>query len=264
MLAPHFLYRAVHLTHHSTGYASPRDGEYIGFGRSRSLIAGHFFYNFVIPFLSAARFTIIAPLSVLHPRLRAFVVRKMSFMGLRFSLDRAGPTSRRETLEWWLGEGAATAFCWSLVVAAAIGSARSAVATLVIEWYLVMVVVLAMNSARSLGATHGYTREGEPLGFESQILDSISIESTSILTRILCPVGTQYHALHHVFPKIPYHSLAEAYVRLRSEFPNETLLTETARRSLFEVWGEFVRVPPSRSQVTPDAQRALAPEPGVR
>lgn len=237
MLAPHFLYRGIHLTHHSKKYASDEDGEYLGFGqRSRWLIVLHFAYNAVLPVLSVVRFMIIGPLSVFSPKMRATVVRKMSFMGLRFTVDREGPRDRRERMEWWLGELACTAFCWTVLGLVASGVLP---AFAILEWYLIVFSVLTMNSARSLGATHGYEHEGEVLGFEGQLKDSVSVVSRSLLTHVLCPVGTQYHALHHLFPQIPYHSLAEAHDRLRRHFPAESIIHETSRSSLFEVWSEM-------------------------
>lgn len=74
------------------------------------------------------------------------------------------------------------------------------------------------------------------MGMEDQVDDSINIKSTSIFTQILCPVGTQFHALHHMFPSIPYHSLRPAFELLVKEFPNEKILQETTKESLFETW----------------------------
>jgi fatty acid desaturase len=33
------------------------------------------------------------------------------------------------------------------------------------------------------------------------------------------PVGLRYHALHHLFPFLPYHNLGKAHARLMAQLP---------------------------------------------
>lgn len=239
LLAPNFLYRAIHVAHHSKkNYGKESDGEYIGFGiRSRWLIIGHFFYNLLIPILSIFRFMIIAPLSLVNKKFRAFVMSKMSFMGLKFSFSRAIPEKKGERLEWYLIEFSCCLFIWLIFGLVALGAFSSAV---MFYWYLVMICILTMNSLRSLGATHWYRSSGDTLSFDDQIKDSISITNKSLFTKILCPVETQYHALHHMFPSIPYHSLGNAYEHLLKNFPNAEILRRTSRDSLITSWKEIL------------------------
>lgn len=242
LLAPHFLYRAIHVTHHSKkNYGKESDGEYIGFGIcSKWLIVGHLLYNFLIPIFSIFRFTIIAPLSLASNKFRVFVMSNMSFMGLRFAFSRVIPVKRADVVEWYLAEFSCCLLVWLVFYWVATGAVSSVILS---NWYIVMVCILTMNSLRSLGATHWYVSNGGTLSFTDQIGDSISISNKSLFTKILCPVETQYHALHHMFPSIPYHSLGKAYEHLLKNFPNAEILRKTSRESLVDSWKEMLSLP---------------------
>jgi len=242
LLAPHFLYRAIHVAHHSKkNYGKNSDGEYIGFGTTgRWLIAAHLLFNFLIPIVSILRFMVLAPVSLLHPGLRVFVMEKMSFMGLRFSFSRPIPTRKSELISWHVQEFSCSLLCWVVFVLLMTGTLP---VIFLFQWYAVMVIILTLNSLRSLGATHWYTSNGEDLSFVDQIRDSISVTSNSLFTKILCPVGTQYHALHHMFPSIPYHSLGKVYRYLLANFPDQKIVAETSRPNLFTSWKEIWSLP---------------------
>lgn len=242
LLAPHFLYRAVHLAHHNKRhYGKMSDGEYIGFGtRSRWLIFLHLFYNFIIPLLSIFRFMILAPVSLCNDKLRLFVMKNMSFMGLKFTFTRSIPTKKTDVTNWYVAEFACSLYCW-LTFLLLIANITPII--FLYQWYAIMVVVLTLNSLRSLGATHWYKSQGDELNFNEQIMDSISIKSNSLFTKILCPVETQYHGLHHMFPSIPYHALGKAHKHLLINFPNEKILQETTRNDLFSSWKEMWILP---------------------
>lgn len=235
LLAPHFLYKDIHIAHHSKkDFGKSTDGEYIEFGtKGRSLMILHFLYNFIIPFLSIFRFMIIAPVSLLQNKLRIFVMENLSFMGLKFTFTRKAPANKSDKFKWYAEEFSCCLFLW--VLFGLYISERLPVIFL-FQWYAVVVTILTLNSLRTLGATHWYTSTGNSMGMEEQVEDSINIRSKSIFTQILCPVGTQFHALHHMFPSIPYHYLRPAYECLIKEFPNEKILTDTTKESLFDSW----------------------------
>jgi len=46
------------------------------------------------------------------------------------------------------------------------------------------------------------------------------------------PVGLRYHALHHYFPGLPYHSLRTAYLRLTAALGPETVYRRASSSSL--------------------------------
>jgi fatty acid desaturase len=48
------------------------------------------------------------------------------------------------------------------------------------------------------------------------------------------PLGLRYHATHHLFPTMPYHSLGAAYRRLARELPDEAQFLCATQSSLGE------------------------------
>ncbi len=246
LLAPHFLYRSIHVAHHNKkNYGKESDGEYIGFGTSsRWLIVAHLLYNFLIPLLSILRFMVLTPLSFCNTKLRLFVMENMSFMGLRFSFSRKIPTKESEVINWYIAEFSCCLLCWFIFIPLIINIISI---IFLYQWYIIMISVLTLNSLRSLGATHWYTSKGVDLDFTEQIRDSVSIKSKSLFTKILCPVGTQYHSLHHMFPSVPYHALGNVYEHLIASFPEEEILNETSREKLILSWKEIWSLPRNKS-----------------
>jgi fatty acid desaturase len=92
--------------------------------------------------------------------------------------------------------------------------------------YLLSVCILTLNHLRTLAA-HRYASDGTPMSHQDQLLDSTNITGVPVFTEILCPVGLRYHALHHLFPRIPYHNLKEAHQRLLDQLPVDSPYRET-------------------------------------
>jgi fatty acid desaturase len=88
------------------------------------------------------------------------------------------------------------------------------------------------------------------MSHQEQFLDSTNIIGGWI-TGILCPLGLRYHALHHLFPAIPYHNLATAHRRLMDQMPADSIYRETAYPSYWSVIAELLAAvtvcPPSAS-----------------
>jgi fatty acid desaturase len=105
--------------------------------------------------------------------------------------------------------------------------------------YLVSVVIMFLNGLRTLGA-HRYTSDGGEVTFLDQLLDSINYPRHPWLASLWAPVGLRFHALHHLFPSLPYHNLAKAHKRLMAELPADSpyRLTESPslRVSLVQLW----------------------------
>jgi fatty acid desaturase len=242
LLAPHFLYKSIHIAHHSRKeYGKKTDGEYIEFGtESRRLIIVHLMYNFVIPIFSIIRFMILAIISFCHPSLRLFVMKKMSFMGLRFTFDRNIPSQKSELIAWYLEEISCCLFTWAIFGLILAGKLS---VSIIFQWYVILTIILTLNSLRSIGATHWYTSRGGDTNFKDQIMDSITVTSNSLFTHLFCPVGTQYHSLHHMFPFVPYHDLSKVYHYLLYKFPEEKILLETSNSSLVQTWKKVWLLP---------------------
>ena len=73
-----------------------------------------------------------------------------------------------------------------------------------------------LNQLRTLVA-HLWENEGEAMTVTAQYLDSVNVPPPGPIAELWAPVGLRYHALHHLMPSMPYHSLPEAHRRLRAQ-----------------------------------------------
>ena len=79
----------------------------------------------------------------------------------------------------------------------------------------VLSITATLNQLRTLVA-HLWENEGEPMTVTAQFLDSVNVPPPGMIAEIWAPVGLRYHALHHLMPSMPYHSLPEAHRRLKA------------------------------------------------
>jgi hypothetical protein len=107
-------------------------------------------------------------------------------------------------------EGAIAASLWALflVATAALYDWRP----LAIGMAVVSLTAV-LNQLRTLVA-HLWVNEGEPMTVTAQFLDSVTVPPPGPIAELWAPVGLRYHALHHMLPSVPYHSLPEAHRRL--------------------------------------------------
>ena len=94
--------------------------------------------------------------------------------------------------------------------------------------YATGVGVLLLNHVRTLGA-HRYRHRREEVSFLEQLLDTVNYPSRLWMAELWAPVGLRYHALHHLFPSLPYHNLGKAHRRLMSRLPANSV--RPARRT---------------------------------
>lgn len=220
-LLPTFFYDTHREHHRKNSYGTQEDGEYLNFAKRPWLtLFGYLFQPPIIPLLAFIRFGVITPISYLHPKLRSMVISKASALVVvpTFSREVPAPEKRRF---WYVQEWGCCSVVWSLVVGTISG-------LLPWQWllklYLVSVTVLIVNTIRTLAA-HRFTNNGEPMSYEAQLLDSVNIVQPGLrnwIVRLWAPLGLQYHALHHLFPAIPYHHLALAHKRLMQGLPQNS------------------------------------------
>ncbi|WP_168566702.1 fatty acid desaturase family protein [Crateriforma spongiae] len=229
---PSFLYYP-HVDHHRRKhYGTEHDGEYLPLShRGRWMIVGFIFQALVIPILGLARFLIISPICWVFPPARKWVHRHASTMVVDPFYERpdASPRLMRIVL---LQE--ACCFAWAAWFLIRGGLMRG-------EWldpfwlvaYAVGLGVLVLNEFRTLGA-HRWTNDQGEMSFEDQLLDSVNYPDNAWVTELWGPVGTRYHALHHLFPRIPYHNLGLAHRRLTEGLPADSIYHRTNAHSLTE------------------------------
>ncbi len=231
-LMPSFLYY-THLDHHRRKhYGTKHDGEYIPLGhQSPWAILGYLLQPFVIPILAVLRWLVFTPLAWLLPGFRKWVQQHASSMVMDPSYVRPIPTE--DVLKIWRFQEAACFFI-SLVP-----GTLWLTGLLPMEMYLRMlaqmyataVVIIFANAVRTLGA-HRFTGDGSEMTFVQQLVDSVNYTHWPLITGIWAPVGLSYHALHHLFPAMPYHNLATAHRRLMEKLPADSPYRLTESRSL--------------------------------
>lgn len=219
MLTPSFLYDC-HLAHHNTHhYGTGNDGEYLPLagGRYREFI--YFLLQpLYFPGYVAFRFLVLTPVSFLHPELRRWVLERASSFVINFSFRREIPENAPRRI-WALVEWA----CFLRV--AAIPTTIILFDrpwTVILSLYSLATCTLCLNHVRTLVA-HRYESDGKTRSHVDQLDDSVNVSGRTPLIALMFPVGLRYHALHHLFPSLPYHNLGEAHRRLMRELPADSI-----------------------------------------
>ena len=104
------------------------------------------------------------------------------------------------------------------------------------QFYGVVVIVLILHGIRIM-VGHRYEMDGSRERQE-QVIDSFNFTNHPVTTSLMAPLGFRLHALHHLFPKIPYHNMPEAHRRLTATLPRDSFYHRAESRSYFR---ELVR-----------------------
>jgi fatty acid desaturase len=228
-LIPSFVYY-THLDHHRRKhYGTRQDGEYVPLaGLPPWHILFYLSQSLVIPALAIARFGLVTPLSWLHPNIRDWVLRHASSMIMDPLYIRPLPTP--QTLRMIrLQEMACFVF---IVISAAL------LFTGVLPWFVLWqgyatgVAIVTVNALRTLGAHRWENADGKEMTFVEQMVDSVNYSHNPLIAGLWAPVGLRFHALHHIFPTLPYHALATAHHRLLKDLPGDSPYRLTEGESL--------------------------------
>jgi fatty acid desaturase len=259
-LIPSFTYY-THIDHHTRKhYGTSRDGEYIPLAkRARWHLLFYLCQPFVIPVIAVVRFLILAPVCWFSRPVRDWVHRHASSMVMDPTYIRPLPT--RQVLRV-IRLQECLCFLWTAGVAAALIAGIVPYGFLTTA-YLVSVCILFLNALRTLGAHH-YTNDGGEVMFVDQLLDSVNYPNHPLLSELWAPVGLRFHALHHLFPSLPYHNLATAHRRLIAGLPPDSPYRQTESRSLTASLVRLWRAsrPHRGSSPTVAAQTALSADHG--
>lgn len=235
-MVPSFLYH-THVDHHARRqYGTDQDGEYLPLASGpRWKIFWYLSESLVVPVIAVARFLVV-PVTWLAPGLHRWLARHASSMVIDPAYVRPLPTNQELKL-WRVQELACWAFATTVAVLLLLGKIPIG---FLYTAYAVSVGVMLLNSVRTLGA-HRYRSEGEGMTFVEQLLDSVNYPRRAWLGELWAPVGLRFHALHHLFPSMPYHNLAEAHRRLMRELPADSPYRETVSDSLWSTIGQLWR-----------------------
>jgi fatty acid desaturase len=236
-LMPSFLYTDHRAHHTNQTYGTSGDSEYFPYARTP---VGTLLLNllalFVIPLLPVIRFGLLSPLSLLHPAIRRWVWQRAS------SLGTLNPAYRRDDPDAHERRAAPIqeAGCF-LVVATLLTLMFSGVLSwwVFVKVYVLYLFTVLVNHLR-VYAAHRYVSPGEPMSFLEQMLDSTTIPGGP-WSALWAPLGMRFHALHHLFPTMPYHTMGRAHRRLMRTLPPDSPYHATLRRSLPQALTELVR-----------------------
>ena len=237
LLLPLLLYMPVHQVHHNARtYGTEADGEYEHFGgREHTMVVKLLALNLLIPFALLVRFGLLTPLSALFPVIRHKVIPAFLHLSLRMPYT-APEISKRFRHESALVEVACMVFAWSLVGSAVIWSVQ-----ILLAWSGLLIVIATLNTIRAACATHLYQESDTGRDSFAQVEDSTNIDGGRFLTGLLCPAGLEYHALHHLVPYLPYHSLPQAHARLLAHVPEDAPYRQSTVSTLAQGWQRVVR-----------------------
>src|SRR4051812_31693876 len=236
LLVPSFMYEGVHNQHHAkTYYGTANDPEYLPLALMRPWTLPLFLAAAVLaPVGMLIRFAILAPLSMLFPRLRALVVGRYS--GLQINPRFVRPKPEGEFARDWAWQEAACSL-WAIALLVMVGTGVVPLRNFLI-FLCVASCVMFLNQIRTLVA-HLWENDGEPISVTAQFLDSVTVPPPATLPALWAPVGLRYHALHHLLPGVPYHNLAEAHRRLCRELDERSAYHDSTHRRLSALVGRL-------------------------
>ena len=237
MLTPSFMYEGVHTLHHArTRYGTADDPEYLPLALMKPWSLPVFILVALLaPPALLIRSAILVPLGALVAPLRRLIWARFSALSINPGFRRRPPEGDFARMVFWQEAGA------SLWAFALLGS------TFALGWRPLLIALATMsavavlNQLRTLVA-HLWQNDGAAMSVTAQYLDSVNVPPPGVLAGLWAPVGLRYHALHHLLPSLPYHSLGEAHRRLsahlgagstyaRASYPGMAMLVARIARS---------------------------------
>ena len=237
-LTPSPFFTRHHRDHHSTRmYGTPEDPEYVAnvleAGNWRSGF-GYALHILAFPVLVFLRFLLV-PLTYLTPRLREAVLERASALTLNTRYRRRLTPFDRTAIAMV----EVPCFLRAAMIPATVLLGLAPPHRIVLL-YVLAVTTVVLNQMRQL-ADHHFQGDGSAVSVESHILDSCNFTGRDPLTWLFFPFSIRYHALHHLFPSMPYHNLQAAHEHLARTLPADSPYRgldqpswwSVARRTLF-------------------------------
>ena len=237
-----------HMDHHNnTIYGTVHDGEYLPIGRGPFMRVLLFLTQIVTqPLMVLFRWLILTPISFLHPKIRFWVLTTCSSVVFNHTYRRR--ITKNAPLKWWATMDILCCIRTWLMLALVIlgiyavpGTFFHNIATpfsRICTILMLALVPLTLHYFRSLTAHH-WTNDGDQVSYRAQLYDSVDIVGNRFGTELFYPVGLRFHALHHMFPTLPYHNLRTAHLRLMEQLPEDSPYRDLVYPSVFSVLKEL-------------------------
>jgi fatty acid desaturase len=215
-LTPSPFFTRHHRDHHSARmYGTPEDPEYVA-----NVLAAGDWRSWVVYVLKTLAFPIavflrflLAPLTLLSPRLRETVLERFSSLTLnRRYHRRLTPADRRA-----IALVEIPCFLRAVMIPASILMGLASPSRILLL-YALAVSTFVLSQLRQL-ADHHFAGDGAAASWEDHILDSCNFTGHDPFTWLFFPFSIRYHALHHLFPSMPYHNLRPAHEYLVRSLP---------------------------------------------
>jgi len=213
---PSTFFTCHHRDHHSgRHYGTPQDPEYminVFTPGSIASIALYVAHVMVYPIFVLFRF-LLAPLSFLSPNWRTFTLKRLSSFTLNWKYERS--LSRMDHKAFIVVELLCCVRAWMIPLGLVLG---------VTQWtrlpllYLLAMSILFCNQMRFL-ADHHFESHGDQMSMEDHVTDSCNYSKGDFFAWLFFPFTIRFHALHHLFPTIPYHNLPAAHEHLSQTLP---------------------------------------------
>ena len=237
-LTPSIFFTGHHRDHHSQRvYGTPQDPEYVVNVCRRGSVFNLIFYFLIVALFPIAVFLrfALAPLTFISPRIREFSLRRLSAFTFNWKYER--PIQRIDRKPFAVLELLCCLRAIAIPAAVLLGATAP---TRILLLYSLGASVVIMNQLRQL-ADHHFEGDGDNLSMGDHIKDSCNYVGKDPLTWLFFPFAIQYHALHHMFPSLPYHNLASAHQYLISELPIDSPYRELTQPGWWSVAKQMLR-----------------------
>lgn len=236
MLTPSFMYEGVHTLHHArVRYGTIDDPEYLPLSLMRPAALPTFLLvAALLPFALLIRHAVLVPLGAVIPPLRRRLWAQASGLAINPAFRRRPAEGAFARMVFWQELGVSL---WSIALL---------VSTHWLGWRPLLIALsvvsatAVLNQVRTLVA-HLWVNDGGTMSLTAQYLDSVNVPPPEWLSPLWAPVGLRYHALHHLLPSLPYHSLAEAHRRLSARLGIESNYARASYPGLLGLLGNLAR-----------------------
>ncbi|MFZ5742592.1 MAG: fatty acid desaturase family protein [Pseudomonadota bacterium] len=236
MMMPSLMYEGVHTLHHArTRYGTAEDPEYLPLALMKPWSLPVFILMaLLLPVGLLVRAAVLVPLGVVIPPLRRLVWERASSLSINPDFRRRPPEGDFARMVFWQELGTSLWALFLLGWSATYGWRPLLIGLAVIS------LTAVLNQIRTLVA-HLWENEGEAMTVTGQFLDSVNVPPPALLAPLWAPVGLRYHALHHLLPSMPYHSLDEAHRRIRAHLGLGSTYERANYRGLWPLVGRLAR-----------------------